>query len=253
MDRAPFSASTADRNGRRLNDPVFEILAYEPSPLGVLCLRRRELISQPGTVVTEITVNGEFLMSSYHVASEEALSRLALEYHPGETLRVMIGGLGLGYTAHEVLRSERVSDVEVVEYLPQVIDWLKRDLVPLSDPLNSDERIQVVAGDVYRRLIEPPVDERRFDLILIDVDHSPDERLDEASQPFYTTAGLNAARRHLAPGGILAVWSYAESSPFAEAMRSTFADVRVERIDFRNDLIDTEQTDWLFFGSDGPP
>lgn len=231
-----------------MNDPIYEILAYEPSPLGMLCLRRRELVSRPGTVVTEITVNGEFLMSSYHTVSEEALSRLALEMHPGQDLRVLIGGLGLGYTTREILRARRVEWVEVVEFLPQVVDWLDREFFPLAPDLRLDPRFLVTVDDVYRLLTQPPESTARYDLILIDVDHSPDERLDDSSQSFYTPAGLRAARAHLTPGGVLGVWSYAESSPFADAMNEVFDEVRVEPVSFVNDLIDTEQTDWLFFG-----
>ena len=109
-----------------------EILAYEESPLGTLCLRRRELLSQPGTIVTEVTLNHEFLMSSLYTDSERALSATALEMHAGNDLHVLVGGLGLGYTAREALLSERVTKLEVVELLPQVIDWLARGLVPLS-------------------------------------------------------------------------------------------------------------------------
>ncbi len=222
-----------------------EILAYEPSPLGILCLRRRELLSDPGTIVTEVTLNHEFLMSSLYTDSERALAQTAIEMHSGDDLRVMVGGLGLGYTAREALRSERVARVEVVELLPQVIDWLRRGLVPLSSELNNEPRLVVTEGDVYERLAKAPDD--RFDAILIDVDHSPDERLGEASMPFYTARGLQAARRHLAPGGVLAVWSYAESSPFADALRDVFEQVRVEPVTFHNRLVDEQVTDWLFF------
>ena len=64
---------------------------------------------------------------------------------------------------------------------------------------------------------------------------------------FYEEAGLRSARRHLAEGGILGVWSYAPDSPFAAALRSVFEDVEVEPVTVTNDLIDEEQTDWLFF------
>jgi len=222
-----------------------EILAYEESSLGPLCLRRRELLSQPGTMVTEVTLNHEFLMSSLYTDSEQALARTAIQMHSGEELRVLVGGLGLGYTAREALRSDRVAQVEVVELLPQVIDWLKRGLVPLSSELCDERRLVVTQDDVYRRLAGPPAE--RFDAILIDVDHSPEERLDEESVSFYTTEGLQAARRHLAPGGVLAVWSYAESSPFADALRTVFEHVHVEPVTYENRLIDQQQTDWLFF------
>ena len=217
-------------------------------------MRRRELLSEPGTLVTEVTLNHEFLMSSYLVASEQALARLAIEMHPGEELQVLVGGLGLGYTAHQALASERVAKVEVVEYLPQVIDWVDQNLIPLAEELQEDSRLSIVEGDIYARLIaaceedpHQPVGQG-YDLILIDVDHSPDDCLGDESQGFYSVGGLERARQHLAPGGVLGVWSYAESSPFADAMRSVFSEVRVEQVTVWNPLINEEQTDWLFFG-----
>ena len=228
-----------------MSDSNLEILAYEPSPLGILCLRRRELLSQPGTIVTEVTLNHEFLMSSLYTDSERALALTALRMHSGDGLRVLVGGLGLGYTAREALLADRVARVEVVELLPQVIDWLVRGLVPISSELRDERRLVVTQGDVYRRLAGPPDD--LLDVILIYVDHSPEERLGEESFRFYTTQGLLAARRHLAADGVLAVWSYTESSPFADALRAVFEQVRVEPVTYDNRLIDQQQTDWLFF------
>lgn len=222
-----------------------EILAYEDSPLGPLCLRRRELLSEPGTVITEVTLNHAFLMSSYNTASERALASVALEMHPGADLRVLVGGLGLGYTAHAALASPRVAEVRVVEFLPQVVQWLEQGLVPLSAALAADGRFSTTSGDVYARLAAAP--DERFDLILVDVDHAPDDQLSRVNDVFYTRAGLERASRHLAPGGILGVWSYAESSPFAAALREVFRDVRIEPVTFFNGLIDEETTDWLFF------
>lgn len=230
-----------------MSDSHVEILAYEMTPLGVLCLRRRELLCQPGTMVTEVTLNHSFLMSSLHTDSERVLARTAIQMHAGADLKVLVGGLGLGYTAREALRSERVAGVEVVEILPQVIDWLKRDLVPLSCELRDDQRLVITQDDVFQRLRGPGDD--LFDVILIDVDHSPEEHLSEENLSFYTAPGLQAARRHLAANGILAVWSYAESTPFAESLRAVFEQVRVEPINHFNHLIDEQCTDWLFFAS----
>jgi spermidine synthase len=223
----------------------FEILAWEDTPLGPLCLRRRELLSAPGTVVTEVTLDHQFLMSSLHTDSERALARVALEMHGGTDLNVLVGGLGLGYTAWAALASGRVARVEAVELLPQVIDWLEGDLVPLSSELKADDRFRAVHGDVYGRLAGPPGE--RHDLILIDVDHSPDDRLDGGSGSFYTEEGLERARGHLAPAGVLGVWSYAESSPFSEALRGVFDEVRIEPVTFHVPMIDEQRTDWLFF------
>ena len=223
-----------------------EVLAYEESPVGMICLRRRELLSEPGTVVTEITLDHEFLMSSLVTVSERALARRGLDLHPGTDLEVLVGGLGLGYTAREALTSPRVARVDVIEYLPQVIDWLERGLVPLSDELRADARFAVEQGDVYGTLAaEPP---KRYDVILVDVDHSPDERLGSASDSFYTRAGLARARRHLRPGGVLGVWSYTESPVFEEALRRVFPEVHVESETFVHALLGDDETNWLFFG-----
>lgn len=239
----------SSHGGQVADAPMFEVLAYEPSLLGILCLRRRELLSRPGTVVTEVTLNHDLLMSSYLTVSERALASRALDKHPGSGLSVLVGGLGLGYTAREVLASPRVGRVEVVEYLPQVIDWVDRRLVPLAEELQSDARLNVVEGDVYARLAAPPA--TRHDLILVDVDHSPDERLGDDDSQFYSEKGLRRVQPHLAAGGVLAVWSYAENTRFADALRIVFDEVDVEPVTFENDLVGETVTDWLLFARDG--
>jgi len=225
-----------------------EILAHETTELGELCLRRRELLSRPGTVVTDVTLDHELLMSSHLTVSERTLARRALELHAGRGLHVLVGGLGLGYTAHEVFAAggERIARVEVVEYLPPVIDWLERDLVPLAAALKAEPRLAVVPGDVYARLSGPPGDP--YDLVLVDVDHSPEEPLGGSGAAFHGEAGLRRARRHLAPGGVLGVWSYTQHAPFATALRRVFDEVHIEPVTVLNELVGEEQTDWLFFG-----
>jgi spermidine synthase len=222
----------------------FEILSYEETPLGTLCLRRRRLLGHRDTFVTEITLDHELLMSSHHTASERALASLAIAMHGGRDLTVLVGGLGLGYTAREVLKSPQVESVGVVEFLPQVIQWLNQDLFPLASQLADDGRFSVRHGDIYEMLARPP--DQRHDLILIDVDHSPDDPLDEGAGFFYTRDGLGLAKQHLAPHGVLAVWSYEKSSPFASALREVFEEVRIEEISFENELIDQVSTDLLF-------
>ncbi len=231
-----------------------EILDYEPTDLGILCLRRRELLAEPGTIVTEVSLDHQFLMSSLHTVSERALATIALQMC-GEMdldLEVLVGGLGLGYTTQALLESNRVARVEVVEYLPQVIGWLRSGLLPLSEALSEEPRLLVVQGDVYARLRSAPP-ARRHDLILIDVDHSPEDRLskseseNENDPKFYTVEGLRMAQEHLTPGGILGVWSYAESSPFLDALREVFREVRVEGVTYRNRHVEEDCTDWLYF------
>ena len=227
-----------------------EILAYETTPLGDLCLRRRELLSRPGTVITEITLDHELLMSSYNTTSERALAEETLSRHAGRDLSVLVGGLGLGYTANEVLQSTRVRRVEVIEFLPDVVGFLRDGLIPLSPALLADPRFSVCEGDVFATLRAPA--NQRWDLVLIDVDHSPDEHLGNANESFYTESGLASAKQHLAPGGILAVWSYASNSPFVEALHAAFPVVETVPVSYVTDLVDEEFTDWLFVASDEP-
>ncbi|WP_145072774.1 spermidine synthase [Aureliella helgolandensis] len=225
----------------------FEVLAYEDTQLGILCLRRRLTLREPQRWVTEVTLNHEFLMSSLHTDSEEALAKLAIERVPGKELHILVGGLGLGYTAAAALDSDRVTKVEVVEFLPQVIDWMNADLIPLSERLKDDSRLTVVQGDVYERLLSAP-SQLRWDAILIDVDHSPEDQLSSSDHGLYSALGLKLATKHLRPGGILALWSYEGNDQLADAMRSTMVEVDVLPVKYYNQHVSESFTDWLFVG-----
>ena len=188
-------------------------------------------------------------MSSLYTDSEQALSRIAIQMHGGEQLRVMVAGLGLGYSAYEALKSDRVQNVEVIELLPQVIGWMRDGLIPLAASLADEPRLEVTQADAYSRLAGPT--EKLYDVIVIDIDHSPDDRLGAGeSFTFYSREGLAAAKKHLRPGGVFGVWSHAESSPFADALRSSFNTVRIERVTHLNELVHEQHEDWLFFATD---
>jgi spermidine synthase len=114
--------------------------------------------------------------------------------------------------------------------------------------LLADTRFGVRQGDAYATLLAPA--DEHWDVVLIDVDHAPDDHLGAGNEAFYTEPGLVRAKRHLAPGGVLAVWSYAESSPFVDALRAAFAVVEVVPVRYVNDLVEEEHTDWLFLARD---
>jgi len=225
-----------------------DYIASAQTSLGMMALRTQELIKKPGTIVTELTIDNEMLMSSYNLFSEEALSKSGITHHGGEGLRVLVGGLGLGHTADAVLRSDKVASLEVVEFLEPVISWLTTGLMPLSQKLTEDSRFTVVQDDVYGRLTGPVA--QPYDLILVDVDHSPAEPLGAQGVPFHTEAGLKAAKQHLAPGGVLGVWSYEGSAGFAAAMKQVFAHGSIEPVEFFNAVTEEQETNCLFFGWD---
>ncbi|MEO8698962.1 MAG: spermidine synthase [Kofleriaceae bacterium] len=219
----------------------FEVIDHAESPIGVIILRRRH---PPDEHVLQLTLEHQFLMSSAVTVSERELATRAVAMHGGANLDVMVGGLGLGYTCKAALDSDRVARVEVVELVAGVISWIERGVVPLGKELMADPRFHTTQDDVYARLRRPPI--KKHDLVLIDVDHSPDSRLDESSDSFYAHAGLVLAKQHLEPGGVFGVWSTSESPAFEAELRQTFAEVRAEPIDFFNETVGEPETNWLF-------
>ena len=221
----------------------FEVIDHAESPLGVFILRRRTM---PVPDVIELTLEHQFLMSDAVTSSERALATRAIAMHGGNDLDVMIGGLGLGHTSKAALDSDRVARVEVVELIQGIIGWVATGVIPLGKELMADPRFHAIQGDVFERLRRPPT--TTHDLILIDVDHSPDERLGESSDSFYAHAALVLAAKHLKPGGVFAVWSTSESAAFEQELRKTFREVHVEPIEFFNDTVGQDETNWLFLG-----
>lgn len=207
----------------------FAELAWQQTPMGEISLRRRR---EPtlDIDVFEVKLGEEFLMSSLFTVAEIALATLGLAAVDGENLRVMVGGLGLGYTAQAALEDPRVASVVVVEALDAVIDWHQRRLLPVV--LMSDARTTFVHDDFFGLMRRDAASgassgaasgvssgaasgvSERFDAILVDIDHSPRHLLNSSHSDFYTVAGLRRVGGHLAPGGVFALWS--DDPPDAE-------------------------------------
>ena len=225
----------------------FEVVDWVNTPIGVFDLRRRDMPSATGTGterVTEVLVNGDLLMSSRNTVSERALATSALALHEGAgELSVLVGGLGLGYTAHAALADRRVAQVRIVDRIPVLYEWLRAGQLPLSDELNGDPRVATVESDVYADLLGD--DKAGYDVIMVDVDHSPKRRLDESSAPFYTADGQRRVARHLAIGGVLAVWSAADDDDFASVLGEVYAHAAGEHVAWDDDHYGAT-TDTLF-------
>ena len=157
-----------------------------------------------GVDVFEIKLGDEFLMSSLFTASEIALARLGLAELFGADIDVVVGGLGLGYTAQAVLEHKAVKSLIIVEALDAVIDWHEKGLLPLGPALTADTRSRFVLGDFFamatsKEGFDPASPARRFDAILVDIDHSPDFLLDPQHAAFYQPAGLRDSPPIYAP------------------------------------------------------
>ena len=185
----------------------FEELDWQPTPMGDLTLRRR-IEPTLGVEVFEVKLGEEFLMSSLFTVAEEELAHLGLAATEGDELAVLVGGLGLGYTALAALADPRVTALTVVDALPTVIDWHQRGLLPTSSALTGDARTTLQVDDFFALMrAEPGTNSPRYDAILVDIDHSPRHQLDPSHADLYTVSGLQALARHLQVGGTFALWS----------------------------------------------
>ena len=121
----------------------FEELDWQETRMGELNLRRRT-DSQSGELIYEVKLGDEYLMSSLFTVAEEELARLGLAATDGGSLAVLVGGLGLGYTAVTALEDNRVARLDVIDALPAVIGWHERHLLPVSTKLVDDPRTTLV-------------------------------------------------------------------------------------------------------------
>ncbi len=179
--------------------------------MGVISLRRR-LDPQLKVDVYEAKLDDEFLMSSLFTVAEVELATIGLRRATGPELDVVVGGLGLGYTAQAALTDPRVRSLLVVEALGEVIGWHERALLPDTAGLAADPRVRLQQGDFFAMAdtdagFDPDTPGRRFHAVLLDVDHTPRYVLHPSHAPFYTPAGLRRLAAHLQPGGVFALWS----------------------------------------------
>ena len=204
--------------------------------MGDLTLRRR-VDPQLGIPVYEVKLGDAFLMSSLFTVAEEALATLGLAEASGDSLEVLVGGLGLGYTAVTALADARVRRMTVVDTLGAVIDWHRRGLLPVSRLLTEDSRTRLVHDDFFDLMRRDAEGARQYDAILVDIDHSPRYQLDPSHADLYTEAGLRSLGRHLVPGGVFALWSDdAPDAEFTALLESVFATSAAHVVEFANPL-----------------
>ena len=244
---------------------LFEELHHSETSLGELILRRRRYIGL-GTEVYEVKLGEDFLMSSLFTASEEALGRLGINHAlsnrkgledagpDSDGLEVVVGGLGLGYTAAAVLGQKEVASLLVIEYLKPVMEWHQKGLLPMSDLLVKDGRCRFVGADFFACArsesgFDPNRPGRRVDAILVDIDHTPDSWLNHSNGSFYGIRGLRSIRRHLRPGGIFGLWSNdPPDEQFRARMAQAFDREWAEPVEFHNPLQDTKVIQTVYFG-----
>jgi spermidine synthase len=212
-------------------------IARVESPRGEIVLRERRDENTP--TVLELRVNGVFVMDTLETRTERALAQAALGLVDRPS-RVLVGGLGLGFTLHEVLADPRVESCTVVEIEQAVVDWMRDGTVSHGPKVLADERVRIVVADVDVALRE--AGDAAYDLVLLDVDNGPDYLVHDANEALYKEPFLDAARR--ATGQVLAIWSAAEAPQLQAAMESIFGNVTATAHDVR--LGERDEQYWLY-------
>ena len=218
----------------------FEELDWQDTAMGGISLRRR-LEPTLGVDVFEVKLGEEFLMSSLFPVAEIELARLGLAACTGDALDVVVGGLGLGYTAVTALEDPRVRSLTVVEALEPVIGWHERRLLPDVAGLTADPRTRLVQGDFFATARgEAGFGDgtpTRVHAVLLDIDHTPRHVLHPSHAAFYSADGLRSLRRHLHPEGVFALWS--DDPPdedFLDLLRAGFTSAQGHVVSFPNPL-----------------
>ena len=199
------------------------VLARETTPHGEIQLQRRN------GAIYEIIFNGVFLMASYNAPSARALAEVVLARLPADRreVRLLVGGLGMGYTLAAALADSRVGRVDVVEIEPLIVAWNREHLGHLTGHPLDDPRTHLVQGDLVEYLHSTRA---TYDALLLDVDNGPGWLSVGANHRLYDAIGLQRLRQLLTPGGVLAIWASEVSPSFLQALRTAFGNADIVEV-----------------------
>jgi spermidine synthase len=218
---------------------TYDEVARSESERGELVLRRRQ--EDDGPTVLELRANGVFVMDTAEHASEQALADAALAV-VDRPRRVLVGGLGLGFTLDRVLGDRRVEECDVVEIEPALVEWMRDGTIPHGRQLLADRRARVIVADVATAITE--AGPASYDVVLLDVDNGPGQLVHEANEALYDSPFLRIVHDRLTDGGALVVWSAHRASDLTGTLGQVFADVTERAVDVR--LQDRDEQYWLY-------
>jgi spermidine synthase len=202
----------------------YTLVARAESPRGEIVLReRRERDAGPNApAVLELRVNGVFVMDTLETSSEKGLATAALK-QVDRPRNVVVGGLGLGFTMHELLADKRVERLVVVEIEDALVQWMRDGTVPHGPSYLADERVTVITADIRVAMAEATP--AAYDLILLDVDNGPGFLVYDDNEAIYQAEFLGQVRDALRPGSAVVIWSAAESPRLQAEMQDVFGNV----------------------------
>ena len=226
-----------------MNSPhIFEELDFQKTPLGEISLRKRTEPRLDNLLIYEVKLGDEFLMSSLFVEAEEQLSelglkRLKLNGH-SNSLNVVVGGLGLGYTALTALNDTAVARLRTIDVMQPVISWHQQGLLPVGDVLASDARSELIHGDFFEIATDQSegiLEQQKVHAILLDIDHSPIHWLNQENSSFYNLESLRRMKRKIVDGGVFGLWSNERPDPeFTKLLDQVFSHTEEHIVSFAN-------------------
>lgn len=237
---------------------IYEELDYQETLLGPISLIRRSELRLNNVIVYEVKLGEEFLMTSLFTESEIQLAKLGLAAikNKEQSLDIVVGGLGLGYTAKAALEDDRVQSVNVIDIMQSVIDWHEQGLVPLGDELTAEPRCTFTHADFYALaasekngfIADNP--QQQVHAVLLDIDHSPNHLLNAGNGQFYTEASLTSLANKLLPGGIFGLWSNDPvDDQFMQLLDLVFDETESHVVTFANPYIDGESSCTVYLAS----
>jgi spermidine synthase len=206
--------------------------------------RSGELVLRRMAGDLEVILNGAFLISTANDASSRAMVAAALPYLEGTTLRVLIGGLGLGFALDEALACSRVAEVTVAEYEPTVLDWFRTYGAERAERTAEGERAgraALVVADVAAVLAAHPA---AYDLVSLDTDNGPEWLVRDENAALYASDGIARVRASLRPGGAGVFWSPDRYPAFRSRLAAQFPRV-VESP--AHDCVDGRRHDYMMY------
>jgi len=221
---------------------IFEELDYEKTPLGELSLRKRTEPKLDNVLIYEVKLGDEFLMSSLFVEAEERLSTLGLERLKQnghrQDLNVVVGGLGLGYTALKAVQEPDVGRLRTIDVMKPVIRWHQQGLLPIGDELAVNPKSELIHADFFAVATDEKVgmlEDTQVHAILLDIDHSPSHWLNEGNSGFYNHESLLKMKNKIVDGGVFGLWSNERpDSEFTKLLNQVFRDTEQHVVSFPN-------------------
>jgi spermidine synthase len=214
-------------------------IARAESERGELVLRERR--EEDGPPVLELRANGVFVMDTLETSTERALANAALELVE-QPRRVLVAGLGLGFTMHEVLADSRVERCTVVEIEQALVDWMRDGTIAHGPAMLADQRVNLVVADIAVAVAEAR--DAAYDLVLLDVDNGPGYLVHDANRTLYAQPFLERLGGIVTPGGAVVVWSTNRSDDLCDAMAAAFGNAEARPYDVT--LQQRDEQYWLY-------